>query len=338
MRNVRYTIFTVAAVAALFCFGVLVGCNGGTGTPNFQAPKNLTGTYDGTKIILTWQTSENNEETGYQIWVIDPLSGFDYLKRADVNAGVLTFEDTKVMPNLVYTYKVCTVYNGEQGPFSNEVQVDTSGGGGSKTYIWVADKDNKKIYRVDADSGKSDKNFASPGSKPAGLAWDDSNLWHTDYATGKVYKLNPNNGSVVTSFNAPGAGPWGMTWDGSNLWVSDYEEKKIYKVNTTGGVVTSFDSPGGKPRGLAWDGSNLWCADNGTNKIYKLNPSGGSVISSFATPGSGTTGLTSDGTNIWNADKNAKKVYKLTMSGGTVSSFNAPGTFPMGLAVYEEQQ
>jgi|GEM_PF-926194 len=338
MRNVKYIMFTVAAIAALFCFGVLIGCNNGTGTPDYQAPKNLKGTFDGEKVILTWEASDKNEETGYEIWRLNRMTGNVFAKVGDTGKGELTFNDTEILIGSTYQYKVCTVYNDEQGPFSNEIEVDTSGGGGTKTYIWVADKDDAKIYRVDASSGKSDTNFATPGNKPAGLAWDGSKLWHADYGKGKIYRLNPSSGAVETSFNSPGSGPWGLTWDGSNLWVSDYATVKIYKVNTSGGVVTSYDAPGNKPRGLAWDGSNLWCADNGTNKIYKLNPGDGSVISSFATPGSGTTGLTSDGTNIWNADKTAEKIYKLDMNGGNVSSFNAPGTFPMGLAVYEEQQ
>jgi sugar lactone lactonase YvrE len=337
MRSGKYPIVIITTIAALSIFGVLVGCDGGgTGTPDYQAPRNLTGAFDGLMIILAWETSEKNEETGYKVWRKDPMSGVDYTIRATVGKGVLTFEDPQIIIGAIYNYKVSTDYDGEQGPFSNEVEVDTSNGGGPKTYIWVADKDDLKIYRVEADGGKVDKNFATPGSKPAGLAWDGSKLWHADYGTGKVYKLNPDTGAVESSFNAPGAGPWGLTWDGSNLWVSDFDGLKIYKVNATGGVVTSFNAPGNKPRGLAWDGSNLWCADNGTNKIYKLNPSNGNVVSSFNTPGNGTTGLTSDGTNLWNADKTDEKIYKLNTSGGTVSSFNAPGTFPMGLAFQEE--
>jgi streptogramin lyase len=339
MRNVKYVMFTVTAIAALFCFGVLIGCKDGTGTPTYQPPKNLTGTFDGKKVILTWEASDNKEETGYQVWRLDRGVANAYVKIGETGKGELTYDDTEFLTGIPNRYKVCTVYNEEQGPFSNEIEVDTSGGGGeTKTYVWVADKDKAKIYRVDAATGQSDRNFATPGNKPAGLAWDGSKLWHADYGTGKVYKLNPSNGSVETSFKAPGSGPWGLTWDGSNLWVSDYNTVKIYKVNANGGVVTSFDAPGNKPRGLAWDGSNLWCADNGTNKIYKLNSGNGSVISSFATPGSGTTGLTSDGTNIWNADKNSNKVYKLDMNGANVSSFNGPGAFPMGLAVYEEEE
>lgn len=336
MGNVKYTIMIITTIAALTIFGALVGCGGGTGTPDYQAPRNLTGTFDGSKVILAWETSENNEETGYQVWRKDPLAGLDYVRLADVDKGVLTFNDTKILTGIIYSYKIATVYGEEQGPFSNEVEVDTSGGGGTETYIWIADKDTAKIYRVGADGGAPDRTFATPGSKPAGLAWDGSKLWHADFGKGKIYKLNPGNGSVESSFNAPGSGPWGLTWDGSNLWVSDFDTLKIYKVNSTGGVVTSFKAPGSKPRGLAWDGSNLWCADNGTNKIYKLNPTDGSVVSSFNTPGTGTTGLTSDGTNLWNADKTDKKVYKLSMTGSTVSSFTPPGTFPMGLAFQEE--
>jgi sugar lactone lactonase YvrE len=338
MRVSRYSIAVITTILALSVCGTLVGCGGGTGTPTFQAPRNLTGTFDGTKVILAWETSENNEETGYQIWRKDKLAGIDFVKVGDTGKGELTYDDTQIMNGAKYSYKVATDYDGEQGLFSNEVEVDTSGGGGTKTYIWVADKDAQKIYRVDAENGKSDRTFATPGNKPAGLAWDGSKLWLADFGKVKIYKLNPNTGAVESSFNAPDAGPWGLTWDGSNLWVSDFEKLKIYKVNNTGGVVTSFNAPGDKPRGLAWAGGNLWCADNGTDKIYKLNPNDGSVVSSFDTPGPGTTGLTSDGTNIWNADKTDKKIYKLTMSGANVSSFNAPGTFPMGLAVYEEEQ
>jgi streptogramin lyase len=336
MVNAKYPIVIITTIAALSIFGALVGCGGGTGTPNYQAPRNLTGTFDGSKVILAWETSEKNEETGYEVWRLDKLVGNAYVKIGETAKGVLTYDDKAIIKGAVYSYKVATTYNGEIGPFSNEVDVDTSGGGGGETYIWIADKNTAKIYRVGVDGGTPDKTFGTPGSKPAGLAWDGSKLWHADYGSGKIYKLNPDSGSVESSFNAPGSGPWGLTWDGSNLWVSDFDKLKIYKVNTTGGVVTSFNAPGSKPRGLAWDGSNLWCADNGTNKIYKLNPAGGSVISSFNTPGAGTTGLTSDGTNLWNADKTDKKVYKLSMTGSNLSSFGAPGTFPMGLAYQGE--
>jgi DNA-binding beta-propeller fold protein YncE len=328
----------VTVLSAILIISTWLACgDGAVGPSDYQAPRNLVGTFGGPGkgVLLEWETSENNEETGYEVWRLGGISNM-FAKIGETNKGELGYNDATIIEGQVYKYKVSTVYDGEQGPYSNEVEVDTSGGGGAEAYIWVADKDNAKIYRVDADSGTVDRTFTAPGNKPAGLAWDGSKLWHADFGKVKIYKLNPSTGAVESSFNAPDAGPWGLTWDGSNLWVGDFDALKIYKVNTSGGVVTSFDAPGNKPRGLAWDGSNLWCADNGTNKVYKLNPSNGNVISSFKTPGSGTTGLTSDGTNLWNADKTAKKVYKLDMNGAIISSFNAPGTFPMGLAFQGE--
>ena len=73
--------------------------------------------------------------------------------------------------------------------------------------------------------------FASPGSSPAGLAWNGQYLWNGDYETHRIYKLNPSTGSVITSFSSPGVYPFGLAWDGQYLWCADSAADRIYKID-----------------------------------------------------------------------------------------------------------
>jgi len=206
-------------------------------------------------------------------------------------------------------------------PFGLAWDDDSSGG----PYLWHADDEADKIYKLDPSDGSVVDWFFSPGPHPRGLAWDDDSsggpyLWCSiiEGTRDRIYKLDPSDGSVVDWFFGPGVLPGGLAWDddssgGPYLWYVDwYVNDKIYKLDPSdGSVVDWFDSPGSYPMGLTWDGSHLWNADWYDDKIYKLDPSDGSVVDWFDSPGSYPYGLAWDGTYLWNADGWGDKIYKL---------------------------
>jgi hypothetical protein len=119
----------LASTVILLIAGLLVmtalGCNGGsTGPGEYQAPRNLQGTYTaGRSIELTWDPSVNNEETGYEVW--RKTGGGSYESIATLGSQGQLYNDETVSPGNTYTYKVRTLYDGNTGPFSNEVTVNT---------------------------------------------------------------------------------------------------------------------------------------------------------------------------------------------------------------------
>jgi hypothetical protein len=202
------------------------------------------------------------------------------------------------------------------------------------SYLWNADYDSRKIYKLKLDGTIVDS-FDISGTYPTGLTWDGRYLWHTDRNADKIFKLTVY-GVVADSFDSPGFSPAGLAWDGTYLWNIDDGDDKIYKLTTDGSIVDSFDSTTSNDQeGLAWDGTYLWLVDDDSvllsNRIYKLTTDG-NVESDFLSPGYMPKGLTYDGEYLWNADRTDQKIYKITKSGSIIDSFDSPSSNPTGLA------
>jgi len=124
MGSLHKVIASLAAgLIAVLLVATALGCNNdSTGPDNYQAPRNLQGAYTGKSVMLTWETSTNNEETGYEVWRKTGGGSYENIATLD---KVLTYNDETVTPGNTYTYKVRTRYNGNTGPYSNEVKIST---------------------------------------------------------------------------------------------------------------------------------------------------------------------------------------------------------------------
>jgi hypothetical protein len=93
----------------------------GTG---YQPPRTLNGVFEGNAVELNWQRSENYGETGYEIW---RAVGYqeNYKKIKAVGKSDLKYTDKNIELNKKYYYKVRTLYGANDGPFSNEIYLET---------------------------------------------------------------------------------------------------------------------------------------------------------------------------------------------------------------------
>jgi len=149
-------------------------------------------------------------------------------------------------------------------------------------YLWIADTDNKMIYKIDTITGNTITFFPTPAihvtSYPTGLAWDGQYLWHNDaMQTGSnpndsTYQIN-TIGQILQSHHAFGTYATGLAFDGQYLWSSNNVTQEIYKINISSfTVIDTINAPGGlAPNGLAFDGQYLWVANNVSDSLYQLD-------------------------------------------------------------------
>jgi hypothetical protein len=95
------------------------------------------------------------------------------------------------------------------------------------TYLWNADNDTDKIYKLDT-SGNIVDSFDSPARYSGDLAFDGTYLFVVGNWDHKIHKLD-TSGNIITSFDTPSA-IYGLTFDGTYFWYSDGVEDKIYKI------------------------------------------------------------------------------------------------------------
>ena len=187
---------------------------------------------------------------------------------------------------------------------------------GESAYLWNADNESKKIYKIIPSDGNMIDKLDSPGDNPQGVTWDGSFLWNVDCDQHEIFKINPLNGSIISSIPSPSNESRGLTWDGSHLWVTDVFEQMIYKVTPNNGtIVHCFPSPGENPTGLTWDGQYLWNVDSSDKKVYMLQPDDGSIIYSFSIEWNEFPyGLTWHEPYLWNTDLERNRIYKIKIN------------------------
>lgn len=188
---------------------------------------------------------------------------------------------------------------------------------GTNAWLWNADDDEQKIFRIVPEDGNVVDSFDSPGPSPKGLTWDGQFLYNVDDVHNMVYKIDVVNESYTESFSLNTNGSTGITWDGSYFWIANAEKNTINKINhTTGDVLLSYQSPGDEPTGLAWDGTYLWNADFKDDNYYMIDPADGDIVFIKNAAAYGPWGLTWQDHYLWNADDLNNEIYKINISFG----------------------
>lgn len=90
-------------------------------------------------------------------------------------------------------------------------------------WLWLTDRDNGRIDRIDPETGDLTRSVGAPGFSPVGLAWDGRAMWVTDSATGRLTRMRGNR---LQRRDEVAADAWflrdrdaRLAHDGRSLWV-----------------------------------------------------------------------------------------------------------------------
>lgn len=165
--------------------------------------------------------------------------------------------------------------------------------------------------------------YTSPVMRPAGLAWDGTNLWMVSDFDQTIYKLDPETMAILDSMPTPAADySFGLDHDGVNLWGDLDDPALIYQLDVaTGAVLNSFPSPYLSPNGVAFDGSQVWHSAF-LEDLTLMDPTTGTVTRTIPSPGNQVPrGLEWVGGTLWVVDGNGyadDAIYKVDPGDGTV--------------------
>jgi DNA-binding beta-propeller fold protein YncE len=151
--------------------------------------------------------------------------------------------------------------------------------------LWVSDRDDDVIRRIDPVRGDVLATLTAPGAWPGGLGWDGWDLWHSNYySPSHIYYLDHETGDILLDFPAPQERGMGIAVDGISLWNADYINDTIHELDpATGDVVKSFPAPDDSPHDLAYDGHYLWVViGGGANMLYQIEPGNKNVSIALA--------------------------------------------------------
>lgn len=179
------------------------------------------------------------------------------------------------------TTHVNTILNLNAGPGVADMALDPSGNS-----FLVSDAFGSTITRVDLATGAI-TDVLNVGTRPDGLAYDNSGDLYAVLGTNTVAQINPNTGAVINSFNVGTLGCGaadGLTFDSTTnqLYVScDSDGYVALNLALTVGNLTLLPF---SPDGLASIGNTLYFAQRGAAGIqYDLTTN--SITEAVGIPG-----------------------------------------------------
>lgn len=143
--------------------------------------------------------------------------------------------------------------------------------------LWIASTYNRKILRVNRNSGATIAEYDSPDPTATGshgLEWLDGKLWVANPPSATIYQLDPDaNCAVIKQFPAPGNRPHGLGWHEGKLWCVETNDRSFYCYDHSSGEILfklqlPDDAP--EPHGMTiWEG-NFWYCDANTSEVCRL--------------------------------------------------------------------
>jgi len=217
-------------------------------------------------------------------------------------------EPERADPNSHLIYTVAGIYhqlgyNGDNQPAIEAKLSDPVGVTASTYGIYIADRGNNRIRKVDLDGRIT--TVASSLNQPSGVAMDsEGNLYIADGWNNRILKLDPDHPGSITTVAGDGSAafggddgpatsaqldsPNGIAVDSEgNLYIADTNNHRIRKVDLTGQITTVAGDGNGDyngdnqpateaslnfPMDVAVDGlGNLYIADKENYRVRKVD-------------------------------------------------------------------
>ena len=253
-----------------------------TGTVSTVAGIGLSGSKDGTGRAAWLSLGGGITTDGTYLYVAD--TNTNKIRKVDIATGVVT----TLAGNGSYG---STDGAGAAASFYSPSGITTDG-----NYLYVVDRGNNKIRKIEIATGVVVTLVDSGISYPSGIATDGTYLYVADFHNQRIRKILIETGVVSTlaggqyQGDVDGVGisarfkyPHSIATDGTYLYVTDANHK-IRKIEIATGVVTtvvgstsagSADGVGAAgqfhyPYGITTDGFALYVTDSANNTIRKI--------------------------------------------------------------------
>jgi glutamine cyclotransferase len=177
--------------------------------------------------------------------------------------------------------------------------------------LWCADRDDRKIYKVDPANGRVLFSISFDGEL-SGTAWDGQRVWQADRTSRTVSRIDPETGNIDLSIpiDLQNGDVSGLFYEGGGIWYGLSRLGQARKVkDTDGSFMRAFPT---RPDicGLVLVGKHLFYTEPGEGIVHKMDANAGSILISYKVGGK-PTGLCWDGQAFWIGDAEAKELHRV---------------------------
>lgn len=181
--------------------------------------------------------------------------------------------------------------------------------------LWVADRADRKIYKLNPVTGQVLFSIAFDGEL-AGTAWDGGHVWQADRTSRTISRIDPETGAIdrhlpidITTGDVAG-----LYYQENALWYALSRLGQIRKVKDTDGRFMKAFPTRPDVGGLALVNNKHLCfTEPGAGLVHKMDAAAGTTLISYRVGGRPTT-MCHDGTAYWIADQAAGEIRRIRFS------------------------
>ncbi|MAG55042.1 MAG: hypothetical protein CMJ83_02000 [Planctomycetes bacterium] len=177
--------------------------------------------------------------------------------------------------------------------------------------LWCADKDERKIFKIDPESGRVLFSIAFDGEL-AGTAWDGAHVWQADRTSRTISRIDPETGNIDLSIpvDLPNGDVSGLFHEDGGIWYGLSRLGQARKVKDTDGTFMKAFPTRPDICGLVLVDRHFYYTEPGESVVHKMDANAGSILISYKVGGR-PTGLAFDGEAFWVADSESGQIKKI---------------------------
>lgn len=177
--------------------------------------------------------------------------------------------------------------------------------------LWVADRDDRKIFKVDPKTGNVLFSISFDGEL-AGTAWDGKHIWQADRTSRTISRIDPETGSIDVSLpiETTAGDVSGLFYEGGGIWYGLSRLGQARKVRETDGAFMRAFPVRPEVCGLVISGRHLFYTEPGQGLVHKMDATAGAILISYRVGGR-PTGLAADEGTFWIADLDSREIRRI---------------------------
>jgi YVTN family beta-propeller protein len=200
--------------------------------------------------------------------------------------------------------------------------------------VWVTNRGDDTVTRIDADTGQVVGDPIHVGDSPAGIRVGDGYVWVANQADDTVSRIDPDSGSVVGKPTRVGRRPAGLKTGAGYVWVANVTADTVNRLDPSSAAVV--DGPihvGRGPAGVAVGEGSVWVANSADGTVTRIAPGSGDVVGDPIRVGARPRGITTGEGSVWVANALDGSVSRIDpLSPRSVAAATRVGKRPAGIA------
>jgi YVTN family beta-propeller protein len=194
--------------------------------------------------------------------------------------GGLVWVATAFGDNALQPFDPKTNQPGQPVPLGSDLALQGIAYGSNS--IWVTDKNNNLVYRVDPSTNMVTARIAV-GDGPEGIAVDSAAVWVANAVDATISRIDPNSSRVVATIGLVGT-PTAIAAGPNGVWVVSEPANLVVRIDpaTNQHLEIPIDA---RPSAVAVTPDAVWVADGLGGRIIRIDPSNDRVLLSVSAGG-----------------------------------------------------